>query len=477
MTSQAHAPTMLHAPAKYAPMTHQEETLALMLTTPIVFDMSDPGTGKTAVQIWAYARRRRNRAKHSGCALVVAPRSLLRSAWFDDFAKFAPELVCVVADADHREKAFAANADVYITNTDAVTWLIRQKPKFFSKFDTLIVDEVSSFKHHTSARSKALKHIKHYFHYRSVLSGTPNSNTILDIWNPVGILDDGKRLGKQFFGFRSAVCSPARTGAGADMIAWQDKEGAAETVAAMIADITIRHRFDDCIDIPETLTWATQYHLSAKQLKAYLSMERDQVAWLHDPAQNKTATILANSAATVTTKLLQIASGAVYEAPDLYHVVDTGRYELIIDLVEQRRGHHPLVFFQWKHQRDELVKLAKLRGLRYAVYDGACLDAERTAIVQAYQNGWYDLLLAHPKSAAHGLTLTRGCSTIWASPTYDLEWWTQGNRRQARNTQARKTEVLVVLASQTIDERVFARMQAKGAGMSSLLGLFEKVAP
>lgn len=449
----------------FKPMAHQVATLKFMDKSDIVFDTSDPGTGKTFVQIMAFAKRRKRKLRPGGCALVIAPKSLLRAAWEDDFTKFAPQITCSVALAEVREKAFAAEADVYITNIDAVVWLLKQKPAFFKKFDTLIIDEVSAFKHHTSARSKALNKIKEHFQYRSVMSGTPNSNTICDIWNPMQILDDGRRLGTQFFGFRAAVCEPTQVGPKAEMVKWTDKDGSEEVVYGLIADITVRHRFEDCIDIPSTHSYTVNYRLSTRQKKAYMEMEKDQIMML-----KSTAKVTAINAAAVATKLLQIASGAVYEASDKYHVVDAGRYELVMDLVEDRK--HPLVFFLWKHQRDELVNLAEKRGLTFCVMDGNATDAERIAMVKAYQAGFYDVMFAHPKSAAHGLTLTAGTSTIWASPTYDLEHFSQGNKRQARAGQKDKTEIIVILAEGTIEEKVYARLMEKGVKMNNLLSLF-----
>lgn len=443
-------------------------------------------TGKTGVQVWAFAARRK---KKGGAALVMAPKSLLRSAWEDDFGKFAPHLKCSVAYAEVREKAFLQEADVYITNIDAAVWLLKQKPAFFKRFDTLIIDEVSACKHHTSARSKAVNKIKKYFKYRSVMSGTPNSNTILDIWNPVQILDDGKRLGTQFFGFRSAVCTPTQVGPKANMLDWTDKEGAEETVFSLIADISVRHRKEDCLDIPPTQLYTVQYHLSDRQKKAYDEMAETQIMSLFDkkdiPAVMAarmagkpfdhllTAKVSAINAAAVRTKLLQIASGAVYENPGSYHVVDTGRYELVMDLVEERK--HPLVFFMWKHQRDQLIEQAKKRGHKYCVLDGTTSASAKNDMVKAYQAGFYDEMFAHPKSAAHGLTLTRGTSTIWTGPPDDLEWFVQGNQRQARQGQKEKTEVIVVLSPGTVETRVYKRLMDKDAKMSNLLDLFSGV--
>lgn len=446
----------------YRPMKHQTASMKVMDKSPIVFDMSDPGTGKTYVQIMQFAKRRK---KAGGCALVIAPKSLLRAAWEDDFRKFAPQITCSVAFAENRDKAFAVDADAYITNIDAVNWLVKQKPAFFKRFDTLVIDEVSAFKHHTSARSKALNKIRKYFTYRSVMSGTPNSNTICDVWNPMQVLDDGKRLGSQFFGFRAAVCAPQQVGPQPNMVQWTDKDGSEEAVYGLVADITVRHKFEDCIDIPATHSYTMQYHLSPKQKKAYLEMEKTQIMSLKANAK-----VTAINAAAVTTKLLQIASGAVYENAEKYHVVDTGRYELVMDLVADRK--HPLVFFLWKHQRDELVAQAEKRGMTYCVMDGNATDTERSNMVKHYQAGFYDVMFAHPQSAAHGLTLTKGSTTIWASPTYNLEHFSQGNKRQARAGQKDKTEIIVILAEGTIEQKVYARLLEKDAKMTNLLGLF-----
>src|SRR5574343_700224 len=149
---------------------HQIDSVKFMSTRSRVLDISSPGVGKSRVQIELFAARRK---RGGGAALIIAPKSLLRSAWQDDFQKFAPEMQTIIAPAEKREQAFAQVGDVYITNTDATKWLSQQPASFFKRFDTLIIDELSSFKHHTSQRSKALNKIKKHFEYRYGLTGTP----------------------------------------------------------------------------------------------------------------------------------------------------------------------------------------------------------------------------------------------------------------------------------------------------------------
>jgi SNF2 family DNA or RNA helicase len=443
------------------PFAHQLISIKHNDKSKIVFDLSDPGTGKTFVRIVGFAKRRK---KGGGCLLVMAPRTLLRTVWLNDIKKFAPHLKVAVCNAANRENAFAEDADVYVTNLDASKWLAMQKTAFFKKFSELAVDESTAYKHHTSQRSKAMARVARHFEYRCCMTGTPTSNSITDVWHQALILDEGKRLGNSFYKFRDAVCVPTQVGREAQMVKWSDKEGAEEAVFGLLSDIVVRHKFEDCVDIPANHSYSVPFDLTSKQLKTYLEMEQTQMLQLGKNA------ITAVHAASVRTKLLQIASGAVYDGLGSFQVVDHARYELVLDLVEQRK--QSLVFFLWKHQRDMMVEEAEKRGLTFCVLDGATSDRDRDEMVQSYQAGVYQVMFAHPKSAAHGLTLTKGTATIWSSPTDDLEIYKQGSKRQHRMGQTQKTETIVVIAKGTFDEKVWDNMLSKGKRMDNLLDLF-----
>ena len=437
---------------------HQKTSIDFCRRQNLVFDASDPGTGKTRVVVETFAERR---VRGGGCALIISPKSSIRSTWAEDFKKFAPYIHVSRAYAKNREEAFWTNADVYVTNHDATKWLAKQKPDFFNSFDTLIVDEVGAFKHHTSQRSKALNKIKKYFEHRHVMNGTPTPVSITEIWHQMFVLDDGERLGKSFFKFRATVCTPKQVGPSASMLKWEDRPGANEAVSKLMEDITIRHKFEDCIDIPENHAYRVSYQLTPKQLKGYLQMETAQMALIQGQV------VSAVNAAVVTTKLLQIASGAVYDEEGNYQLVDTERYKTVIDKAEERAN--VIIFFLWKHQKEQLITEAEKRGLSWCLIDGSVSDTKREENVHYYQNGMYRICFAHPQSAAHSLTLTRGTATIWASPTYNLEHYLQGNKRVYRATQKNKTEAITFIAENTIEEKVWDALSAKAVNMNDLL--------
>jgi SNF2 family DNA or RNA helicase len=189
----------------------------------------------------------------------------------------------------------------------------------------------------------------------------------------------------------------------------------------------------------------------------------------------KDAEINAVNGASLYTKLLQLASGAVYNTEGAYSLIDSDRYELVLDLTEAAK--HSIVFFNWAHQRDELLKQAKKRDLRFALIDGTVTrKGERERIVEAYQRGLYDILFAHPQSAGHGLTLVKGTRTIFASPTPNLEHYQRGLKRIHRIGQEEKTETIMVVAPGTIEEKVYESLMAKNLRMSTLLNYLKKAA-
>lgn len=93
------------------PMRHQLVSLKHDEKNDVVFDTSDAGTGKTAIRIWGFQKRRK---KGSGCLLVIATKSLLENAWAKDLRRFAPDLTYSIARAENRAQAFEAHADAQV---------------------------------------------------------------------------------------------------------------------------------------------------------------------------------------------------------------------------------------------------------------------------------------------------------------------------------------------------------------------------
>ena len=438
---------------------HQIKTTNFLLKAPCALVTSDPGTGKTRSVIDAYAQRKEGRM------LVLAPLSILSASWGDDIKKFQPGITHVVAYAKNREQAFKSDADVVIANHDAVKWIVKNE-HLLTGFNTLCIDEFTAFKNKDSQRSKAILKLASKFKYRIAMSGTPNSNTILDIWHPTLIVDGGERLGKRFYGFRSAVCTSRFNGFANE---WVDKPNAQEIVAASIKDINIRYKLEDCIDMPEQSVHTMCVQLTPEIMKQYKLLAEDSVLYTGQ------ATINAINAGARVKKLLQLCTGSVYTEDGKSLGVHSERYELVMQLVSERK--HSLVAFNWRHEREHLVKLAEEMGIEYDVIDGETPANKRKDIVDRMQAGQLQVVFAHPQSAGHGLTLTKATTVIWASPTYNAEHYQQFNRRIYRVGQTQKTEIIHIAASDTWEPDVYTKLENKLERMEYLLDILNQLTP
>ena len=436
---------------------HQIETTSFILNHPRCLITSDPGTGKTRSVLDAHSRL-------ESTTLVIAPLSILEAAWVDDIKKFEFPINYGVAYAKNRAKVFAdEELDMVITNFEAVNFL-QKNPQFLKRFDTLVVDEFTAFKNKDSKRSKNLKQIVSFFDNRIFMSGTPNTNTILDVWHPVLCVDDGKRVGNRFYSYRNQVCTPRFNGFANE---WTDKPGIEQTVAQLLNDINIRHALEECIDLPDNVTRIMHTDLTRDVKRMYDTLAEESVLY------TKQGTINAVNAGARVKKLLQLVSGAVYDEVGDTKYIHQHRYDMIMDLLEVRK--HSLVAFNWKHERNALTQLAEKKGFSYEVIDGETPAHKRVDIVGRFQAGQIKILFAHPQSASHGLTLTKATTCIWCSPTYNAEHFQQFNRRIHRAGQSSKTETILIAARNTWEEKVYEKLNGKLGKMENLLHVLNKL--
>lgn len=427
--------------------------------------MSDPGTGKTRPAIDRFVAQGKR-------ALIIAVKSNLDVVWRAELEKWAPGVIPSVAYAENRRAAFMmAKSDVIITNIDAVNWIKEQGKSFFKKLGItdLIIDESTHFKNPSSKRSKAALWIRQQDGIERVelMSGTPNPLSITELWHQMMLVDLGARLGNSFYRFRTTVCAPEeiRVPGNRTITKWHDLPHAEEAVFGLLQPISIRHKFEECSDVPENTLHYLQVPLAPKLRAEYDLLERTSLL------EHAEKPIVGTNAAVLRGKLLQLCSGAVYSGDGSYRVFDRSRYELIADLVDER-PHASISFFLWQHQKECLIEALLLKKINYAVLDGYVKSkSERTRIVNQFQEGKIKHLLIHPKTGAHGLTLTTGRTAIWCSPVPSPEWFTQGIHRIHRGGQVHKTETICIEAPGTVERVTYESMNDRKLRMKNFLDL------
>lgn len=392
--------------------------------------------------------------------LVIAPLRVARDTWPDELHKWEHlsdlRLSVAVGTEPERKAALQAKADIYIINRENVGWLIEDSGIPFD-FDTLVVDELSSFKNHQTKRFRSLMKVRPKVVRIIGLTGTPSSNGLMDLWAEYRLLDMGQRLGRFIGQYRSTYFTPDKRN-GQVIFSYKPLPFAEKEIYAKIADITISMKSTDHLIMPDLVTAEYPVKLSDKERERYDELRQDLVLKLAG------GDVTAANAAALSGKLCQMANGAVYGDDGAVHYIHDRKLDALEDLIEAANGKPVLVAYWFKHDLERISARLKDRHISFTKLD-------TSESIASWNEGQWPVALIHPASAGHGLNLQSGGSTIiWFGLTWSLELYQQANARLWRQGQIAETVVLHhIIAKDTIDERVMKALSAKDKTQTALI--------
>ena len=204
----------------------------------------------------------------------------------------------VLGSEKQRLEALSAQADIYIINRENTKWLVDYY-KHNWPFDTVVLDESSSFKNPQAGRFKALKAVRPKIQRLIELTGTPSPKGLIDLWAQIYLLDGGKRLGRTISVYRDIFFVPDKRNR-TTIFSYAPKEGAEDAIYKSISDICISMKAEDYLSLPDLIYDDIPVKLDSKAQKAYDQLERDMLLEVDDDL------VTANTAASLTGKLLQL---------------------------------------------------------------------------------------------------------------------------------------------------------------------------
>lgn len=414
----------------------------------------DMGLGKTVTSLTAIDILM-NDYLDIGKVLVIAPKNVAENTWTDEVQKWEHlrglKVKCISGTAVKRRKALDEEADIYTISRDNVVWLVDELKKDW-KFDTLIIDELSSFKNPSSKRFKKLKTVTPFFDRVIGLTGTPAPNSYMDLWSQIYLLDRGERLGKNITAFRRQFFNAYSRGM---YVEYELKEGAKEKIDDLISDICVSMKSKDYLkDLKEPIVIDHKVKLDNKEFKLYRDMAKEAVA---DVTENDK--VVALSAAVVTNKLLQMANGTVYGDDKKPFKIHERKLEALDDILEQAQNENILVFYNFQSDLENI--LSKFPEAK---------KFEGGEDIRNWNSGKIRMLLLHPASAGHGLNLQQGGSIIvWYGLTWSLELYLQANARLVRQGQKEVVRIYRLISEHTVDERVIETLNGKKYKQDELL--------
>jgi len=357
-------------------------------------------------------------------------------------------------------------ASIYVINREQVEFLVRAWGRDWP-FDGVVIDESSAFKDHRTKRWAALRQVRPLLKRMIQLTATPATETYAHLFGQIGLLDMGERLGATNTAFMERFFIVNKWTHEAKL-----RPGAEEEIAALIADICLTMKAEDYLPMDAPVFVNRYIDMPESAMQLYRQMEADGLVEL------KGREIEAPTAASMSQKLLQIASGVLYETY-LLEDIDTEDmvkvkhiHEVhdrkIIDLKElvEETGERILVSYHFKSSLDKLLK---------AFPKAVVMDKEGSA-VNAWNKGKIPILLMHPQSGAHGLNLQKGGRYVYY---YDIPWsaelYLQFNARLHRQGQKDQVFICHAVSRGTLDEHVVKCLEGKTDAQEMLFQLLKKL--
>lgn len=419
----------------------------------------DMGLGKTSITLTAISDLLFDSFEVHR-VLVIAPLRVARDTWPTEISKWdhLQDLICSVAVSTESERisALKAPADIYIINRENVQWLIEKSGIPFD-YDMVVVDELSSFKNYQAKRFRALLKVRPKIKRIVGLTGTPASNGLMDLWAEFRLLDMGQRLGRYITAYRNTYFAPDKRN-GMVIYSYKPLPQSEKEIYRKISDITISMKSIDYLKMPELISTEYTVRLSNEEREHYDAMKQKLVLQLSG------GEITAANAASLTSKLCQMANGAVYTDNGQTANIHDRKLDALEDIIEAANGKPILVAYWFKH---DLVRI-KIRLQKLHI---PFVTLETSESIRKWNRGEITAALVHPASAGHGLNLQYGGNTIiWFGLTWSLELYQQANARLWRQGQNSNTVVVQhIITEKTIDKRILKALSQKDTTQQALI--------
>ena len=444
---------------QYKPYEHQRQTAAFLTLNHCGLVLNEIGTGKTQSALWAadYLIQTKQIKK----VLIISPLSTLERVWADAiFTGFVHrKFVVLHGTSEKRRKLLNTEADFYIINHDGFPIICEEA---HGKFDLVIVDEAAVLRNPSTQRFKIFrKWVANNLSARLwLMTGTPTPNDPTDAW-ALAKLVGSPFCTKTYTAFREQVMMKIGQ--------WKfvPRPESVEIVKHILQP-AVRYTRDECFELPDTIIQTRQVELTAEQKKHYSQMLKHFVTEM-----SAEGTITAVNEAVKIQKLVQIACGVAYGDDGQNIGIDCSpRINLVKEVIEEA-GEKVILFVPLTGTLHMLEKeLSKHWSV--AVVNGEVSSSKRNQIFHDFQHAKTPhVLIAHPATMAHGLTLTSASTIIWYGPINSNEQYVQANGRIERIGKRQISNVVHIEATD-LEHKMYERLKNKQKLQGLLLDLIQQ---
>ena len=370
---------------------------------------------------------------------------------------------------DHKKKWLVINyeAAIAINGNAAISQFIR-RGKFF-----LIVDESHRIKNPTAATSKAIRSLAQLATKVRLLSGTPMTNSVMDLYPQSIALGEFK--GMTSFQFRARY---ARMGGYlGKQVVGINPDNEAE-LRRRIASVSFRARKKDWLDLPPELYSVRNFEMTKEQLKVYREMQTEFITMIGEEE------IEANMVISQRMKMQQISRGFLLKDGAVHHLFDDPEknpaIRTTLETIDDASGK-VIVFTVHRASYEALEPLvADTWGAAHLI-GGMKVEEVNEQKRRFNEDPDCKVMIAQIAAGSEGHTLlgdtsseaTRCGTTIFYENSYNLKDRKQGESRNHRMGQTGSV-LYIDLNGSSMDGDIIKALQVKGDLVAAIVDGIKK---
>lgn len=464
----------------FEPLEHQALAIEHLFNNERALLFAGMGLGKTAA-VLETTRQLICDGSMKGL-LVVAPKRVATISWPAELEKWSNFHWLRFANLRTKEGQEAwrqGKAEIFVINYEMLPKFCNEHLKGVRQknmpVDSILFDEIDMAKNHKSKRTNALKKYLYKFPRRWGMTGTPVSNSTMDIYNQVRLIDDGKAWvspinpnGRSFTNWKNQFFYDKTPSSDFPNFALRD--GSEGLIEKRIEPLTLVLLSKDYLKIPPVHVHDIEVKLPANVQKVYNKLQKTLIQEYEEGFDASAANL-----AVLRGKLLQVTSGNIYVQQG--DNIATKRVEFLHDeklkaieaIQEKHKGKPLFVACLFRHEVEAI--LARFDG---AVEmpdstDSKASQLREKEIFAKWDRGEIPVLVAHPKKGSHGLNLQKGSNVvIWSTLIDSLGTYDQWNARLARQGQTEETHIYRIFAG-AVDHAVEANLHNKDTNQKAVL--------
>lgn len=328
----------------------------------------------------------------------------------------------------------------------------------------VIVDESTYIKGHWAQRTKRVTQISEKARYRLILTGTPITQGVVDLYAQMRFLSP-KILGyHSFYSFarNHLVYSTRNKG---QIVQTLDYDWIIERIQPYVYQVTK----DECLDLPDKIYRDRYCGLSVEQRDAYQSAKEDFVDDLlryEDKGGD-----LSNGIAIF--RLFSRLQGIVCGIKD-GTLIDNQRLNLLVAVASAARDSHVVIWAKYRMNIQQIVERLQTEGLNASGYDGRVPERQRQGLLDNWnQSGGF--LVATQSLGSHGLDLTAASTVIFYARGFKYSENVQAEDRCHRIGQCQRVTYVNLWSNCGIEDRIAQALVRKENALGRLRNEIDKV--